>query len=328
MKNVTTIQTEFLHKIQDRLKPGTLLATEIKTLLQISRSESYNKISGKSALTLTQIQLLSKKYRVPFEIGKPENQSEIKVSYTPFHTGNISIGNYIASLNKTMENLQKARITKLTCATDDIPFFYLFKYPELTAFKLYFWESRIPGKMNSTASGISNTFDLKKVNKKSIKAAFELNKTYCTIPTLEIWTKGNLLITIDQIKSAYESQLLKDRKLTHTICDQLLLTLDDIEQYAINSYKTTNSATFDWYECDVVGNVAYLAETPLRNISFLRFNTFNNITSEDSGICKEVEMWMQFLLNNSTGFSGHGSKQRNNYLQRVRNRIHRLKEKL
>lgn len=324
MKDATAIQREFLQKIQSRLKPGTLLANEIANLLQVSISESYNKISGNSALTLVQIQLLCKKYDVAFEIGKPGNKTGAKVFYTPFHSGKISIGNYLASLNQFMADLKKDQITKLSCATDDIPFFHLFKYPELTAFKLYFWESRIPAKNGDVTA---RSFELKKADKKNISAAFKLHKAYSTIPSVEIWTKVNLLITIDQIKSAYESQLLKDKELARTICDQLLLTLDDIEQYAINGYKTTPSATFDWYECDVVGNVAYLAESPLRKISFLRFNTFNNFTTEDAGICKETAMWMQFLLSNATGFTGHGSKQRNSYLLNARGRISRLREK-
>ena len=324
MKDAPTIQREFLQRIQSRLRPGNLLANEIANLLQVSVSESYNKISGKSALTLMQVQLLCKKYDVTFEIKKPGNKTGAKVFYTPFHTGKISIGNYLTSLNQFMTDLKKDQITKLSCATDDIPFFHLFKYPELTAFKLYFWESRIPAKNGDVTA---RSFELKKADKKNIHAAFKLHKAYSTIPSLEIWTKVNLLITIDQIKSAHESQLLKDKKLAYAICDQLLLTLEDIEQYAVHGHKATDSATFDWYECDVVSNVAYLAESPSGKTSFLRFNTFNNFTTEDAGICKETAMWMQFLLSNATGFTDHGSKQRNSYLLNARGRVSRLREK-
>ena len=82
-----------------------------------------------------------------------------------------------------------------------------------------------------------------------------------------------------------------------------------------------------FFAAPVVGNVAYLAETQKSNICFLRFNTFNNFTSDDAGLGKEVKMWMQFLLNNASGFTGHGSKQRNSYLQKARNTIISLKEK-
>ncbi|MEO6868800.1 MAG: hypothetical protein ABI168_04090, partial [Ginsengibacter sp.] len=146
MKDAISLQTDFLQKICGRIKVGALPANEIAWLLQISNSEAYNKMSGKSALTLTQVQLLCKKYGVIFEISKAARNTRARVSYTPFHTGKISVGDYLASLNQFMSTLKAQNVKKLTCATDDIPFFHLFKYPELTAFKLYFWQSRIPDK--------------------------------------------------------------------------------------------------------------------------------------------------------------------------------------
>ncbi|MBS1737488.1 MAG: hypothetical protein JSS98_12895 [Bacteroidetes bacterium] len=326
MNNTLPLQIEFLQKIISQIKSGTLPANEIARLLKISNSEAYNKMSGKSALTLAQVQVLCKKYDVDFEISsRASGNIRARVSYTPFHTGKISVGNYLALLNKFISSLKAQNVKKLSCATDDIPFFHLFKYPELTAFKLYFWQSRIPGKKTLKVS--DEPFDFKKSNKTNIKSAFKLHKAYQSIPSLEIWTKSQLLVSIDQIKLAYESQLLKDKSLARAVCDQLLLTLDDVEQYAIVGNKESTTGTFDWYQCDVVGNVAYLAETQKNNISFLRFNTFNNLTSADAGLGKEVKMWLQFLLNNATGFTGHGTKQRNSYLQKARNTISGLKEK-
>lgn len=324
METPEAIQTAFLKKINAYVGAGHLLSNEIADLLHISRSEAYNKISGKSALTIAQVQVLCKKYNVNFEIGKPHHRSEVRVSYTPFHTGKISVSDYLASLNQFMKRLKKEQLIKLVCATDDIPFFHLFKYPELTAFKLFFWESRIPGKKNGFTTA---AFDFKKIRKSNIKLAYRLHTSYLALPSTEIWTKSQLLITFDQLKNAYESHLLKDRSMALLICDQLLQTLDDVEQYAVQGNKGTTSALFDWYECDVVGNVAYLAETAHSKISFLRFNTFNNFTSEDAGLYQEVNTWLQFVMMNATGFTGHGSKQRNDYLQKSRNSVVRLREK-
>lgn len=103
--------------------------------------------------------------------------------------------------------------------------------------------------------------------------------------------------------------------------------LNDIESYAIQRSKNTReNISFEWYQCDVVGNVTYLADTPGKQYSFLRFNTFNNFQTDDKQLCEEVDMWLHALLNNSTGFSGQGSRQRNLYLQHTKQTIERLKE--
>ena len=210
-------------------------ANEIAALLHISKSEAYNKIKGTSQLTISQIYTLCNKYEISFEITPAGSSNYCKIKYTPFHTGNIDMSSYLLRLNTFMKELATQQEPKLACATDDIPFFHLFKYPELAAFKLHFWESRI------TKTGINKPekiFDFKKANKKDIKAAYQLHKTYCTIPCTEIWTKSYMLITPDQLRYAFESQLIKDNQLGKVICDQLLSTLADIETYAIQKSKS------------------------------------------------------------------------------------------
>jgi hypothetical protein len=324
MTEINYTQVQLFKDLQRKLGKETLPAHEIASLLKISKSEAYNKISGKSQLTLNQLHLVCRKFNLHFEIRQKAEINSCTVRYTPFHSGNISVNDYIISLNQSLDNLASLGINKLSCATDDIPFFHMFKYPELAAFKLHFWDSRI------SKSGVNKPekiFDFRKVQKKDFRNAYKIHKTYMAMPSLEIWTKSYLLITPDQIKYANESKLIKDAALGRVICDQLLATLSDIESYAIDRSKNTKTnIPFEWYQCDVVGSVTFLADTPEKQYSFLRFNTFNNFQTDDAQLCKEVEMWLLSLLNNATGFSGHGSRQRNLYLHDARKTIEGLRE--
>lgn len=324
MNEFNNIQTQLFKDLQQKLSKDTLPANEIASLLKISKSEAYNKISGKSQLTLSQLYQICRKFNLHFEIGQKKETNSCKVRFTPFHSGNITVSDYIVLLDNFMNELTTKQASKLSCATDDIPFFHMFKYPELAAFKLHFWDSRI------SKAGVNKPekiFDFKKVNRKDIRNAYKIHKTYLTIPSLEIWTKSYLLITPDQIKYAYESKLIKDPKLGNVVCDQLLATLADIEGYAIDRSKSKKAdVSFEWYQCDVVGSVTFLADTPEKQYSFLRFNTFNNFQTDDAQLCKEVQMWLLSLLNNATGFSGHGSRQRNLYLHNARKTIEGLRD--
>jgi hypothetical protein len=315
------LQENFFEQLKKNLSPDTLIANEIAAALNISTSEAYNKLKGNSSLTLQQLEFLCNTYNLNFEIKPQPSINTCTVKFTPFHTGNIDIGKYLESLNNIMQMLSIGGISKLSCATDDIPFYHLFKYPELAAFKIHFWNNRIV----KNTGNLGAAFDFKKANKKDINTAYELYKIYQSIPCVEIWTKSHLLITVDQIRYAAESHILKDKKLGQLLCEQLIATLKDIESYAVRSSKTEDGKTlFDWYFCDVVGSVTYLAETAEKRFCFLRFNTFNNFQSDDESLCKEVDMWLQSLLNDATGFSGHASKQRNIYLQNAINTCQEL----
>ncbi len=251
MNEVNHIQIDFFKKLKQQLPQETLVANEIASLLHISKSEAYNKISGKSQLTLNQLYIICQKFDLHFEIGQPGEMNSCSVRFTPFHSGKISVGDYIINLNKFLEELALQHVSKLSCSTDDIPFFHLFKYPELAAFKMHFWESRMSGTGENKPEKI---FDRKKIIKKDIKNAFSIHKTYLDIPSVEIWTSSELLTIIAQLKYGYESRWINDAGLGNILCDQLLSVLTDVESYAIQKSKSA-TASFDWYQCDVVGSV-------------------------------------------------------------------------
>lgn len=322
MLEVDNIQKKFFQTLRRQLPEDVLPANEIASLLNISKSEAYNKINGKSHLTVGQIYIICKTFNIRFQIGADSDSDSSLVRFTPFHSGKYLVSDYLQTLNRLLDNLLLQKITKLFCSSDDIPFFHLFKYPELAAFKLHFWESRICKYGEAKAE---KTFDAKNLNAIDIEVAKKLHKTYLSIPSLEIWTSSYLLMTPAQIKYAFESQLIKDAVLGKLLCDQLLHVLDDIENYAIQNNKGSN-VPFEWYQCEVVGSVTYLTNLPEKQECFVRFNTFNHFHSSDEELCKEVEMWLGALKGNSVGFSGQGSRQRTMYLQDVRKLIETLKD--
>jgi hypothetical protein len=302
------VQANFFKHLAKKNTTGKKLSDEIVALLGISKGEAYKKINSKSLLTIAQIKILCDHYNTSFTIQGIENRASSNINFTPFHTGRVSVKDYISSLEKFLSAIASAKISKLTCATDDIPFFHLFQYPELTAFKLHFWQMRVidhaPFKLNM------NDWDTS-----VLKPAARLHDLYQTIPSVEIWTKTSLLNTLDQIRYAAEAEIITDKAVGKLICSQLRAALSDIELYAINRKKSANSkATFDWYFYDIIGTITYLAEMDGELETFIRFNTFNTIEESNGPLCTEVKHWLENLMKDATGFSGQGSVQRNKYL--------------
>ncbi len=302
------VQANFFKQIVKKKTTGKKLSDELVDLLGISKGEAYKKINTKSLLTITQIKLLCDKFQVRFTIDGKENRSSSNINFTPFHTGKVAVKDYINSLEKYLTNIAASKNRKLSCATDDIPIFHLFQYPELTAFKLHFWQMRI-------IDQASFKFNMNDYGASVLQPAAKLHDLYKTIPSVEIWTKSSLLNTLDQIRYAAEAKIITDKTVGKLICSQLRSTLADIELYAINRNKSTKGeASFDWYFYDIIGTVTYLAEMDGELGTFIRFNTFNSIQEENGPLCTEVKYWLENLIKDATGFSGHGSVQRNKYL--------------
>jgi hypothetical protein len=302
------LQVNFFKHLSQKLAANRKLSDELVGLLGISKGEAYKKINTKSLLTIPQIKLLCDHFQVSFTIEGKENRSSANINFTPFHTGKIGVKDYIRSLEQFLGNIAASGTGKLSCATDDIPIFHLFQYPELTAFKLHFWQMRIidqaPFKFNANDWGPS-----------ILQPAARLHQLYQTIPSVEVWTKTSLLNTLDQIKYAAEAKIITDKKVGRLICTQLRSALAEIEMYAVNRNKLSKEdVLFDWYFYDIIGTITYLAEMDGELETFIRFNTFNTIHEENGPLCTEVKHWLENLVKDAVGFSGQGSVQRNKYL--------------
>jgi hypothetical protein len=302
------IQANFFKHIAKKSTSGKKLSDELVVLLGISKGEAYKKINSKSLLTIPQIKVLCDHFKTSFTIQGNENRSSSNINFTPFHTGKVRVKDYINSLEKFLITIASAKVSKLTCATDDVPIFHLFQYPELTAFKLHFWQMRI----------IDNApfkFNMNDWDASVLQHAAKLHDLYQTIPSVEVWTKTSLLNTLDQIKYAAEAKIITDKKVGKLICNQLRSALSDIELYAINRNKSAKKeVSFDWYFYDIIGTITYLAEMDGELETFIRFNTFNTIQEENGPLCTEVKHWLENLIKDAVGFSGQGSVQRNKYL--------------
>lgn len=312
LESMEQVQVQFLQQLTAKLKANQHLADALTEVLFISKSEAYKKINGKSLLTLPQIQTLCNHFHTSFAVFDEQNKNSSSVSFTPFHTGIIGVKEYIKSLESFLQSIANAKEKKLTCATDDIPIFHLFQYPELTAFKLHFWQMRV----------IDNApfqFKMNEWTPSLLKPAAHMHELYLQIPSVEVWTKTSLLNTLEQIHYAAETGIIKDKKLGRTICNQLRDAIGNIEVYAVTrkKLKQQENSLFDWYFYDIIGTITYLAEMDGKLASFVRFNTFNTIQEENGPLCTEIQHWLQNLIQDATGFSGQGSVQRNKYLAKA-----------
>jgi hypothetical protein len=299
---MSSSQIDFFIKIKDRLPVFENMAQSVADALGISQNEAYKKIRGLSQINISQIETLSNYFKVPFMYS---GSKESTVSF--FYSRIESVELYIDSLTSDLLLINGAKEKRITVITDDIPIFYLFKYPELAAFKLILWK-------NSLAES-PEPFFFGAISPELIHKTHELNKHYLQIPTVEIWGKNSVNYTIEQIRYAWEANLLNDRNFIIEIINQLKACFQDISRYAVSGRKSIDeNHKFDWYCCDVIGSMTYLAEVNGNSICYNRFSSFNVLKTQDKDYCSLIKNWKDSLIAKSTCFSRQSEKYRNNYL--------------
>ena len=300
---MNTSQINFFQAVQIALPEYQNLAQSVADVLNISTNEAYRKIKGTSTLNMPQVIRLSDAFNVPFSY-QPNQLPSVSFSYLYVNRETPDMLDYMKDLLQNMKVIQQRRDKHIMITTDDIPIFHFFKYPELTCFKLFFW-----------ADHAARKFDYAALNEEIIAIAQELNQLYLEIPSTEIWAKDTVLGTIDQVRYAFEAGHITDRKLAETIVEQIRYCLTDMNMYAISAKKTIDPRhSFNWYNCDVLGSLAYLVEFKDTMLCYNRFNTFNYLKTEDQFYCTQTKDWMQGLIRKSVAFSGQGEKHRNKFL--------------
>jgi hypothetical protein len=319
------VQQNFFERLK-AISPNEQLAINVAKVLNISSSEAYKKIGGKSLLNIEQIQLLCDKFQIGFEYDPALSRNKALFSYTPFSLGKGDVEKYLDNLYNNLLHIRSVPDSHIICSTEDIPMFHLFQFAELSSFKLFFWESRVGSKNKKTA-----LFSAKTINKKLVSKCFNLYKEYMGIAGTEIWTNSSFLSTLYQLEYAIEARLITDRTLILQLCDQLEQSMREVEGYAINEARNTIAGTpvpFKWYLCENIGSTIYLAKMNDHRSCFQRFNTFNNLQTTDEIYCDEVEQWMNSLIKESICISGQGEKERNKYIDQTMKSINRVREKV
>ncbi len=313
------IQAEFFNTIKSLLPEYQNLAQTISEVLDISLNESYKKIKGLSQLNLAQIEALCCFFNISFTYS-PNHLNTVTFSYKTVGEG-YTISNYLDSLLADLNVLKQVPQKHVTITTEDIPLFYLFKYPDLACFKLFFWQNSF-----STISPVYIENELKET---LIEKTRTINEIFLQLPSTEIWSKNSIHNTIEQVRYIWEAGIIEDKAILSAILTQLISCLEDINAQAMTGKKnSTSEHVFNWYSCDNVGSIVYLVEIEKRIICYNRFNTFDYQKTDDLKYCTSVKLWADNLVRRSTGFSGQGEKYRNKYIYNGINECKRLLEEV
>ncbi|PYF77092.1 helix-turn-helix domain-containing protein [Pedobacter nutrimenti] len=296
-------QINFFEALKIALPDYQNLAQSVAEVLEISTNEAYKKIRATSSLSLPQLIKLSDYFGVPFSY-QPRQLPVVSFNYLSINREKPDMLDYLKDLLENLKLIQQRKDKHILITTDDIPIFHFFKYPELTCFKLFFW-----------ADNSSLKFDTSAISEEIIHVSQELNRIYLEIPSTEIWAKDTIHGTIEQVRYAFEAGHISDKTLAGKIVEQIRYCLTDMNMYASAAKKTIDPAhSFNWYNCDVLGSIAYLIEFKENMVCYNRFNTFNYLRTDDQFYCAQTRDWMQGLIKKSVSFSGQGEKHRNKFL--------------
>ncbi|MEO6538162.1 MAG: helix-turn-helix domain-containing protein, partial [Ferruginibacter sp.] len=260
-----SLQTQqlFFNHIKLKLPAHLSLVDEVAELLDISNDSAYRRIRGEKPIGLDEIKILCNHYKVSLDQLLQINTDTVIFSGNLVDNTNFNLNHYLHDLLRNLTLFKSLPGAQLFYFNKDIPIFHYMQFPELSAFKFFFWKRTLmhyPGLAKQRFNGEELDIDVQETAKKIIK-------TYSQLPSTEIWSDESVHVTIRQIEYYRQSGTFFNKHIILKVYSQLEDLINHLElqaeagrKFLVNESAVSNAAAYNIYlnECLLGDNTVHV----------------------------------------------------------------------
>ncbi|HWH62038.1 MAG TPA: hypothetical protein VNS50_02125 [Ginsengibacter sp.] len=323
--NAAELQTAFLKQIKNQLPSHLALVDAIAEQLNLSNDSAYRRIRGEKHLTFDEIQILAAYFKISLDSFLHLQNDALIFWGKNINREQFDFENYLQGIVNQLGFFMPAKEKQMYSLNKDIPIFHHFMFPELAAFKCYFW-SRYDldyPKFNKGQFLIDDFIDI--FNKTGRK----ISDLYLQIPSVEIWNMDCINTTIRQIDYYRETRIFKSQEDIKTVYNCLEKLVNHIELQVECGYKfpyqkpqQENKVKYGFYINDFfLGDNTTLVEIDGQRLVFISHNVINYMMTKNTEFIDYTFETLRILLKKSTLISETSEKDRQLFFERLRERI-------
>jgi hypothetical protein len=329
--NEQDIQIRLFEQIRHSLPENVSFIDEVGSVLGMGIKSVYRRISGATALTLRDAELLSTYYRLSLDALCHFKGNTVAFDFHPM-LDEKDFTNYVHSIIRDLEIVYRNKNGRVIYACEDIPLFYNFGPTALAKFKLFYWMKFV---MNVTSLQ-DVKYNSSLISDELLSAVRELSNLYAKIPATELWTEATPLSLFKQIGYFWESNLFESKEEALAICDAVRQEFMLLEKAAslgckldTEGNKTAREGSYQLYYSETeIGNNCILTDVEGAKTVYLAFNTFNKLTTRHRFFCDVTESWLHNLISKSTLISGVSEKRRLQFFKKLHTGLEALRKKI
>ena len=211
----------------------------------------------------------------------------------------------------------------------DAPVFYYYQFPELAAFKFFFWMKTVLEYPEYSKA----KFNFADFDEKLWKVGEKILDTYNNIPSNEIWNVDNINTYIQQIEYYKDTNVFNSKNDILILYECLEKMVDHIEAQAEAGYKFNSNAKgakgapVNIYVNEfIIGDNTVVAVLNKKPVVFLNHSFLNICSTQDPVFCDYMFEYFRKLMRKSTLVSSTNEKQRSIFFAEVREKLERYKK--
>jgi hypothetical protein len=320
------VQISFFQHIKALLPPHLSPVDEIAELLNISNDSAYRRIRGEKPISFDELQKLCGHFKISLDQFLHLQSDSLVFTGRSVGQGAFNYEQYLTDVLRNVQLMNSFPSRELYYLNKDIPVFHYFLFPEMVAFKSFFWVKTI---LHSPqyANQAFRLDDFK--DEKIFALGRQLSEAYHILPSQEIWNIENINSTIRQIEYYKNSGVFASKQDILAIYDCLQKIMDHLERQAEAGCKFTaggvgerKGAAYKIYVNEyILGDNTILAVLGDRKITYINHSVLNYLVTSDPGFCEHTYQNIRNLIKRSMLISEVSEKERRRFFNNIREKI-------
>ena len=325
------LQKELFNQIKDSLPPHISMVDTLADLLKLSYDSVYRRIRGEKPVSLEEVKILCEHFHLSLDQALQLHSN--KVLFTDPEADNpiTSFTQYLEGLIQLLQYFNGFSKKEMFYLSKDVPPFYFFLFPEISAFKSFFWCRSI---LNEPGFE-QQQFSVKKFDgQKYFDLGQKLIKEFNQLPSAELWNYETINSTILQIAYYRDAGIFESKEDLAAVVDSCDAMLQHLQKQAEKGYKFlpgTNGAgagaPLRFYVNEIIlGNNNILLELDDQKLAFLNSTVLKYISTSDKKFAEKMYHNFQNLLSRSVMISQAGERERVRFFNGLREKLQACKK--
>jgi len=330
MPKDNSLQINFLSRIKELVHDANSFTDELATVLKMSTDSVYRRVRGETLLSINEIHDLCTHYNISFDLFT-HNAQNIAFKYEPIVGGRGFDGfkTYLTSVLYDLKQIASPKDKQVIYAAIDVPIFHHFNYPELSAFKMFYWMKAVV----NVPELEDKKFSVEHISPEFAELGKQIFETYCKIPSIEIWTDETINSLIKQIEFYWDTGNFASTEDALQVCKQAINEIETLSKQAEignkNIKELNDDSNFVLYHSQIeIGNNCIYTKRGDVEIVYLSMHTFNKIATGNPTFIADTQVWLANLIKKSNKISGESQIHRYKFFKRASDKLERLQAKI
>lgn len=319
-----TLQERLFRAIQSKIPEFIPLELELAKVTGKDTETVFKWVRGLAEIPLNDAYLLAQKFDLSLGTLGEAHPSIVSFRFQAFGYNLHTIQDYFEAILQELKNVDVIGPKQLFYAANDFPVFSLFQFPELAAFKLFFWGKEV----YHLPAFAKRKFDLDEINTSNLKLGEKAWRKYLKMPSVEIWSSDIVNNGLKQVFFAWRNGIFAKKEDALLICDQIMALLDHSEKQAglgrkfhPDNYPPKRENFQLFYNEVAIVNNSLLFKSEDFSVAFVIQETLNYLVTDHPTFCLKTEMRFKQLLQKSTPISIQNEELRTIFFQKLRENV-------